>query len=146
MYGSQLQLIPLLCLLRTAPTSTELHNALHQGYKAGMAQCFPEMGKIFFRIFEASILERIFCHGHLESPKCRQVSFDDGAGGPFTTVTLTDNLQARSVLRDGNVSMLSACGLNLDRSNTPRLDYQQVKPTGRVHDGQLVLKLQNCLR
>lgn len=41
MYGSQLQLIPWQCLLRTAPTSTELHNALHQGYKAGMAQCFP---------------------------------------------------------------------------------------------------------
>eukprot|EP00434_Breviolum_minutum_P031277 symbB.v1.2.027658.t1/scaffold2852.1/size68900/5 len=40
----------------TAPTSTELHNALHQGYK---------------------------------------VSFDDGAGGPFTTVTLTDNLQVQ---------------------------------------------------
>lgn len=40
----------------TAPTTTELHNALHQGYK---------------------------------------VSFDDGAGGPFTTVTLTDNLQVQ---------------------------------------------------
>jgi len=40
----------------TAPTSTELHNALHQGYK---------------------------------------VSYDDGAGGPFTTVTLTDNLQVQ---------------------------------------------------
>eukprot|EP00435_Cladocopium_sp_Y103_P053539 s316_g17.t1 len=40
----------------TAPTTTELHNALHQGYK---------------------------------------VSFDDGAGGPFSTVTLTDNLQVQ---------------------------------------------------
>lgn len=50
MYGSQLQLIPWQCLLRTAPTSTELHNALHQGYKAGMAQCFPEMGKRFFKM------------------------------------------------------------------------------------------------
>lgn len=126
MYGSQLQLIPWQCLLRTAPLLQSCTMHYIRDIRLAWHNAFQKWVRDF--------------------SKCRQVSYDDGAGGPFTTVTLTDNLQAWSVLRDGNVSMLSACGLNLDRSNTPRLDYQQVKPTGQVHDGQLMLKLQNCLR